>query len=183
MCKKVITAAILGGVTVFIWGMISWMVLPWHGPTFNQFSDEITVSQTLNSNAGKSGIYLLPYESEFSIEAKEDFANKYKAGPLAFVAFSKAGGDPTMKSQLLMSFITQLVAALIIAMLLSGASGLSYGCRLFFVTGAGLLTGILGYIPNYVWWHFPLDYTLVGIADQIIAWFIAGLIMAKIIRS
>lgn len=183
MCKRVITAAILGGVTVFIWSMISWMVLPWHGPTFNQFTDETTVTQTLNANTGKSGIYLLPYESDFSIEAKEGFDNKYKTGPLAFVAFSKEGGDPTMKPQLVMSLITQLVAALIIAMLLSGASGLSYGCRLLFVTGAGLLAGILGYIPNYVWWHFPIDYILVGIADQIIAWFFAGLIMAKIIRS
>lgn len=183
MCKKVITASIVGAVTVFIWGMVSWMVLPWHHTTFNQFTDEAKVSETLNTNVEKSGIYLIPYTSDFSGSAKEAFDEKYKSGPLAFVVMKKEGGDPTMKLQMIMGLLTQLVAAFIIAMLLWSASGLSYLSRVVFVTAAGLLTGIIGYIPSYIWWHFQLDFVLVGIADQVIAWFIAGLLMAKIIKK
>lgn len=182
MCKKVITATVLGGVSVFVWGMISWMLLPWHKTTFNEFKDESAVVQTISENVDKTGIYLRPYTNDFTGAAKAEFDEKYKAGPRLFVIYTKEGGDPTMKPQMIMGFLTQLAAAFLISLLLWSASGLSYGGRVLFVTGAGLLTGILGYMPSYIWWNFPLDFVLVGIADQIIAWFIAGLLMAKIIR-
>ena len=32
-----IKAGILGGIIVFMWGMVSWMVLPWHTSTIVSF--------------------------------------------------------------------------------------------------------------------------------------------------
>lgn len=184
MSKRVITASILGGVAVFIWCMASWMLLPWHKTSFAQFENESSVTKTLSENAPKSGIYLIPYISDFSGDAKAEHDKKYTEGPLAFVAFSKEGGnDPQMKQQMLVALVMDLIGAFLIASLLAAASGLSYVKRVAFVASAGLAVGILGNVPNYNWWHFPLNYTGIAIADTFIGWLIAGIFMAAVIRK
>ncbi len=184
MCKRVITATILGGVAVYVWCMASWMLLPWHKTSFSVFTNETTVAHTLSENAPHSGIYLIPYISDFSGAQKAEHEKKYTEGPLAFVAFSKEGGnDPQMKKQMVVALLMDLIGAFLIASLLSAASGISYINRVLFVAGAGLAVGILGNVPNYNWWHFPLNYTAIAIADAFVGWFIAGILMAAVVRK
>lgn len=52
MNKSLILGGLLGGLPLFVWGSISWMVLPWHLMTLEKFKDEATVAQALSTNAG-----------------------------------------------------------------------------------------------------------------------------------
>src|ERR1700733_4378881 len=60
MSKKIIFAGILGGVIVFIWSAVSWMMLPYHMSTIHQFTDAKTVTDIVKTNAPMDGIYLSP---------------------------------------------------------------------------------------------------------------------------
>ena len=57
--KKLLAGTVLGGLTVFVWGTISWMALPWHHHTLKTFTNEAAVAQVVSQNAPSSGTYLL----------------------------------------------------------------------------------------------------------------------------
>ena len=56
--KPVIKAALAGGGVLFVWGVVYWVVLPFHQEVFEQFRDEDTVASVLTQNAPRSGIYI-----------------------------------------------------------------------------------------------------------------------------
>src|SRR2546428_13605020 len=60
MLKSLLLGGILGGLLLFAWGVVPWMLLPWHLATLEKFKDEAKVAQALTANATKSGVYLLP---------------------------------------------------------------------------------------------------------------------------
>ena len=44
-----------------------------------------------------------------------------------------------------------------------------------------LFTVVCGILPNWTWWDFGNAYVAVAIADTLIAWSLAGLVLAKMI--
>src|SRR2546427_13216093 len=60
MLKSLLLGGILGGLVLFAWGVVSWMLLPWHLATLEKFKDEAKAAQPLTANATKSSDYLLP---------------------------------------------------------------------------------------------------------------------------
>src|SRR5881397_2201976 len=60
MLKSLSIGGLIGGLVLFAWGVVSWMLLPWHLATLEKFKDEAKVAQALTANATKSGVYLLP---------------------------------------------------------------------------------------------------------------------------
>ena len=65
--KKIILSALTGAVVAFIWGMLSWMALPWHHNNFSGLSNEAVVGETIKVNAPKEGIYFLPYMADHAL--------------------------------------------------------------------------------------------------------------------
>lgn len=59
--KKNLLLSIVAGLVLFVWGFISWAVLPWHMMVANGFADEAAVSQVLKENAPQEGVYYLPF--------------------------------------------------------------------------------------------------------------------------
>ena len=51
-----VKGGILGAVILFVWGFLSWMVLPWHADSMHTFKDETAIAQSIQANASKSGI-------------------------------------------------------------------------------------------------------------------------------
>ncbi|MEK6698785.1 MAG: hypothetical protein AABZ10_07060 [Nitrospirota bacterium] len=62
--KKHILPSILAGIVLFVWGFISWALLPWHMTVANKFADEAAVSRVLKENAPQSGVYYLPFSEK-----------------------------------------------------------------------------------------------------------------------
>ena len=48
---KATKAGILGGLILFVWSMISWMVIPWHTKTLHSFTSETAITQSIQANA------------------------------------------------------------------------------------------------------------------------------------
>jgi hypothetical protein len=185
---KIIFAAILGGIIVFAWGAVSWMVLRWHDPTLKVFANEELVAQTLTENAPVSGIYVLPkpqVPQSITHPASTDAVNaeagaKMSEGPSAFVALTREGKDPQMKKEFAYAVALDIFAALLIALLVK-ATELGYLRRVLFIATVGIVVAVAGRLPYWIWWHFATDYMIVDCADVVVSWLLAGIVMAPLL--
>lgn len=188
MCKKVLMSGIAGGIVFFIWSSFSWMVLPWHAATMHNFKNSQQVTRVLSRNVDASGIYVIPSMPNMKKKSTKEreisrsrFERSIAKGPLAFVAFSKEGADPTYKKQLGLWLATLLIGATLISSLLwCGKDSMSYTCRVGFIVTIGIIVGFLSSMPGIVWWHHSIEYAAVNFFDDVIGWSLAGLVMAKI---
>ncbi len=168
---KKTAAVIFAAIILLAWGAVSWMVLPWHQMVANQFINESEVAETIAANAPKPGIYYLPFSHQ-----------DHKAGETAaFVNALPQGYAPVMTKQLLIQFAGDLVSVLIVIYLLSLTAGLSYWGRVGFVALVGMAIGFISHFPYWNWFGFPTPYVAVIIIDSLIAWFLAGLIIARLV--
>jgi len=168
---RYIKAGILGGIVLFIWGFVSWMLLPWHSLTIRHFNSEVAVSQTIESNAPTSGIYILPSTP----------GSNNPQQPMVFASV-RFGGMPSMAMPMVISLITQIVAAFFAAWLLGCTTRLNYIERVLFVLGIAFVATLIADVPAWNWFGFDPQYTLVMIADTLIGWFLAGLVLARYVR-
>src|SRR5690348_5584587 len=103
MLKSVVKGAVAGAIVVFLWGFVSWMVLPWHEKTFSAFQNEEFVGWTLKENAPTKGIYIAPYCAHQKPQTEQEKAaslDQYKKarerGPVVFASISPKGETRTM---------------------------------------------------------------------------------------
>lgn len=177
---KTLLAAVLGGVIVFAWGAVSWMVLGWHAPTIKTFANEDQVAQVLVDNAPVSGIYLLPKAQPSQGALTPAEAAPPQAGPFAFVAYAREGAGPQMTMPMAYAVAASILAALLIAWLVRAAEGLGYFQRVLFIATVGIVIAIAGRLPNWIWWHFSTEFMLLDLADVVIGWTLGALVMAAL---
>ena len=172
---SLILAGILGGFVLFIWSAISWMALPWHTATLGIFGDPNAVLQAVAENVPNSGVYVAPMGESEAVQ------QQIAAGPMVFASV-RLGPMPSMAVLMMRGLLIYIVAALLGALLLSHTKPMSYGSRVAFLVIGAALVGVAGHLPQWNWWGFSLPFTAAEIADLLIGWSLAGLVMAKIIR-
>lgn len=174
MFGKIILGGIIGAIILFAWGMFSWMYLPWHMRTLNNFKDEAAVTQVMTANVPQSGVYIMP---SWATAQKGPQANM----PMVFASVDTKGMPASMTAQIIKGFVIQfIVAALITWILLLGSR--SYGGNLGVVILLGLLAAVAGNLPYWNWFGFDMNYTVVMMADTLVSWFLAGLVLAGIAK-
>lgn len=187
MMKSLALGALLGGLVAFIWTAVSWMALPWHNTTMRSFINEDAVAQVLVENVPTGGMYWMPglppnYDSlsgEQKNAAEAAKMEKMKTSPF-FYGVVRRRVDDNMGRQMAYGLLFDILAALLITMLVMKTGGMSYAGRVMFIVTAALAVGVVAVAPNWVWWHFGTRYVLVTMADIVIAWLLAGLVIAKV---
>ena len=181
----IVGGGLLGGAVLFVWGAVSWMVLSWHKPTVHQFKYEVAVEQALVANTNPHGkaVYLLPASHHSGAKGEKALAqDKTQKKPFAFVVFNPSGYR-RMKLNLILAFLVQTIGAMFVTWLLLQVGKANYLQKVSFIVAFAIAAGIVCYIPNWVWWGFPRDFTLVSVADLVIGWFLAGLVIARITKT
>ena len=169
-----VRSALAGGLILFAWTAFSWMALPWHEAVLTAFSDEAQITAAIGATAPHSGIYVLPFGEDAAAQ------EKMMRGPMVFASV-RQGAMESMGGMMAQSVAVQIVAALIGTWLLLHAPGLAYWRKVGFLAVTGLLIGIAGHMPSWIWWDFSLAYVLLEIADLIIGWTLAGLAIARFV--
>lgn len=181
--KKIILPALVGAVVAFIWGMLSWMALPWHHNNFSGLTDEASVATVVKSNAPKEGIYFLPYMAPTdhgNAEKEAVWTEKATTGPFSFMVVVPNGITHKMGQMMLTQFLLVFIVAFLLTWLLSHTT-VTCNKKKALLTAAAALTGaLIAHGSHWNWWHFPTTYTVINIADMGIQWFLAGFAMAKV---
>ncbi len=187
---RVLLSTIIGGILVFAWSMVSWMVLPYHTQSMHQFKDETAFTKLIAEQVDESGVYVLPFVPGDTLTKPaseqrnlwEVVQNKQQQGPLVFASVALNGTGVDIKQSMLYSLALQMAGAFLISLLLCCFCCSGYFCRLATVSLVGLLVGLLGCLPYSIWWKFSLAFTLACGLDAFVGWTIAGFFMAAIVK-
>ena len=158
---------ILGStVAVFVASAIIWMVMPWHKSDWRRTADEEAVRDALKSTG--PGMYTVP---NCPPEQFKDpvMRQKFIDGPQAFITVVPSG-LPRMGGKLLMSFVFNLIVAILCAYILSRtlAVGAEY-LAVFRVSGAvAFIAYGIAYIQESIWFGREWSVTAKSFLDALI---------------
>lgn len=167
MAKSILLGAVLGGIVLFVWSALSWMVLPWHEMTMSGFKNDKAVSDVISANAEKSGVYFSPSDQD-----------RLGAGPLVYAAVRREGMT-SMAKPMVVGLLVDILCAALVSWLVLQTAGKSLLAKVGFVMVLALAIGIFERISDANWWGFPPAYTALLIADLVVGWCLAGLVIAR----
>jgi len=190
MAKRLALGSLLGGIVLFVWGAIAWIVIPWPGEPLRAFTSEDAVIQAVKANAPRSGNYLLPIEpkrtpgmtDEQYTAAEQAAMDKMSRGPMIFAAVRLEPMGSTTRP-LILQLLTQLVLALIASFLLLQTGRLSYKGRVIFLTVIGVIIFVGGHADEWNWWSFSNAYMLMQFGAIVIGWLLASFVIAAFVRG
>jgi len=189
MISTLLLGAAVGGIAAFVWGAISWMMLPWHHSTFLKFTNEDAVARSLLDNCPAAGIYGFPAPPKFekgmtaeqrnAIEAES--AKQLKTGPLIMAIVQRTGYE-SIGGKMISALIIYAVASLAMSWLLIHTTGLSLFERAAFVSVAGLAGAIICRVTDWNWHGYSTSYAVVSVADVVVGWFLTGLAIGAVVH-
>jgi|SRR6185436_7425459 len=176
--KRIIIAAIVGGIVFFIYSAIIHMS-PLGMLGITSLPDEAL--EALKTTVPDSGLYFFPgVVKKPTPEQKKAWEAKLTSGPYGILAYTAGGSAAMSPKQLISELLTDLVAAFIAACIIS-MMPVSYGKRVLVV----MLLGVFGWITLtlsfWIWYNFPTAWVLSEAIAEVLGWLVAGLVIAKII--
>ena len=179
--NRIVIGGIVGGVVMFFWGFVAHTLLPIGEMGISRLANEDAIIAAFADSGVESGLYVVPSlpEGEPTDEEMEAVMAKAEAGPMAFLAYSK-DGTPGMTVQLITQFVSDVLAALIAAMVIAKLA--TYGARLLGVTMMGVFAWLAISVPHWTWYRFPTEFLTAELLEQGIGWFAAGIVIAGIAK-
>lgn len=171
--KRTGVLSLVAGLVLFAWGFVSHAVLPWHYVGANQFTSEAAVSQALKENAPQKGVYYLPYsEEDTSRDQVRAFANVLPPGTAM-----------NMGIQIAVGVLIPIISAFLVLTLLGKTADLTYWGKVGLFSLVGLIIGFVSHAYYWNWFGFPTSYVVVTILEILIGWTLAGLAVARFMRT
>jgi hypothetical protein len=173
--RSLVLGTLLGGLTALIWSNISWELIGWHEKTLLTFQKDEEVAAVISSHTVEDGTYLMPYGT--SKEAQD----RMRTGPIVLAAVRR-GGMGSVGRLFGVQIAILFGAAFLLTWLMLQTSGLSYARRVIFLAVVGLSASVIVDLPNWNWWGFSGPFTAVDVADNVLTWLLAGLVIAKVAK-
>lgn len=182
--KKLLISALAGGVALFLWGWLTW-VLPIHSGTIKTINNEEAVVSALKTNIEEKGVYTFPgMEKSEDQAAIEEWNQKYQEGPIGMIIFNPNGTSPMNTGQIIIGLIISIISAYFTSWFLSRSTAVAYSylARVAYCGMLGILISVAVHLVNWNWMDYPADYTIGWIIDTVIGWLILGLVISAIIK-
>ncbi len=178
---KVIKCGLIGGFVLFLWGFVSWSILPWQKSDFKSFANEGTMKMCIQANASESGIYQLPSCNTENHEQRMSAKKQMEDGPFVFAFVSMDGKSSNKVAHEIATLILK-IAAVGIAVSLLFQTRLNFKHSVVFFLMIGLLIGLMQTLPFVIWVGSPLLFALAMIFKSVVGWLLAGFAVAKVAK-
>lgn len=187
---KILLTGVLGGLTIFVWGAISHMVLPFYNSSLHRFADEGAMTQAILANAPSSGVYFMPYEpalpedatSEERQASSDAMMKRMADGPFVLASI-RIGPMGSLPLYFVVQLIADILTGLLLTLLIWQARHLSLKGRVTFSVGVALTIICASNLPYWNWYAFSTSFTLAEAFDQIVGLGLAGIVAGKLIPS
>lgn len=184
--SKLLRGAIVGGILLFTWSVVSWVVLNWHFDSIKALPDQDGAMAWIASSVQEPGVYLMPMNfSALSIDAltpEQLSAPLNSNSPAMFAAVAPSGSGMSVINAVLLALAAHVVAAFFVTaiILINTASG--FWSRFSQVLLFAIAASVTIHVPHFIWFNFPLTYTLIAMIDSLIGWLFAGIVIAYITK-
>ncbi len=181
LTKNVLLGTLIGGVILFLWGWISHTLLPIYNTSVLGFDNEDAVVQAILENAPVSGLYFIPYSpSTMATETeKQAVAERMKNGPFVLASI-RLGEMGSVKVNMIVQFLTDLLSALFVCLLLARTKEMSFWNVILFVELIALIIFAAKSIPQWNWFGYGITFTIIEGFDTAARWFLAGIALAML---
>ena len=189
--KRIMLAALLGGIAMYIWTSFAHMALPLGEAGIREIPNETAVLSAMQGNiAENKGLYIFPGlglgpnpSREAQHEAMKHMDEKLARHPSGILMYHPAGSRPLVMARYLsIEFATELLEAFLALFLLSLTRLTTFGARLGFVVLAGVLAAIATNISYWNWYGFPTVYTAAYMFIQVVGFFCVGLVAGFVMK-
>jgi amino acid permease len=113
----------------------------------------------------------------------EEWARKYEKGPNAFMVIHPEGRPVISVWNFIWELLSSILGVLLAAFLVYKSGAQAFWCKVGVVTFMGIFAWITISIPYWNWYRFLLDFTLAQGIDEIISWFLGGMVIAWIVKD
>ncbi len=182
MLQKIIRFGVIGGVILFVWGILVWTIFPWQKNQVKMFANEKNVASVIKGNATESGLYVLPDLKGYSEDDLDKAKERMRKGPFIIAMVSLSGRSPGMIGAMFKTLILKIIAASFVAWLLIQAKAKS-NRAIKFVTVIGFVIALSTSLPPVIWLGVPVLFGLPCLIEGTIGWFFVALAMAKMATS
>jgi hypothetical protein len=176
--KRVILAGLLGGVVLALWFVIVDGFLGFkRGIEMNELADERAVYAFLVEHVPGPGRYVCNPEISPDQGFPED-------DPVFAIQYSGLG-HADAGQEMLVGLVVMLLTPVVGAWLLSNASSRvlsGYGSRLFFFSLIGVVFTLFGVMARFGLAKYPLSNAVALSVHDLVAWVVAGLVIAWLVR-
>ena len=163
---RAILAALAGAVVVFITAAILHMATPLGSVGLSELPNSAATLQAMRETIPNSGVYL------FSDQER---------GPYGFMSYTAAATPMMTPVQVAMEFAANFGAALVAVVFLVLIKG-----ALLRRAGLVALLAVFAWLSismsHLIWYKFAPAFVLAALLVEVVSWFLAGLVMAKIVR-
>jgi len=185
--KKTLLGGLVGGIILFVWSFLAWVILPLHTSTLHPIPNEDAVVSALQPALPAKGVYPLRSNPGMSADkaTQDAWLAKMAQGPTGLIIYDPGGVDPMMTGQMSMGLLIDILSALVVSWLLTRSTAFSapYMSRVMFCGMFAIFATLFDYLTMWNWMGYPTDFTSALIVDALIAWLLAGLGIAAIVKS
>jgi len=180
---RIIIAGLLGAVALFVWMSVAHMFTPLGYIGFSKLPNEPAVLAALkDGGATHSAFYFFPWVDPKDPKLMEKSTELMKSNPSGLMVFQPAGASTDMTPMMVKEFVKELAQTLIAAFLLSLTMLGSYLGRVGFVALVGVFAMLGSDASYWIWYGFPLNYTLASMLMQLVGAIVAGLVVAAVVK-
>ena len=186
MAGRVLLAAVVSAVLLFMWGFVFWRLLNFGGKLMQPLPAELDVLAMLRNSGAPSGMYVYPMaDGSHDEEDMSSFAAKHENGPLLQLAYRAEGGPVMTPSMFGKGLGHYFSVALLTGMLLAFASGglPSFGSRVLAVLLVSLVSAFWANGGDLIWWMHSPRYCLGNMAYTLGAGLLMALVTAAIVKQ
>ncbi len=172
--KRVLLAAVIGGVVMFIWGYVCHMPLKLGNLGVKDLPSEQILVPQLKAAISERGIYGFPSaaKGESGEVDKKSSEQEPAAGPSGLLIYDPSGGEMTA-AQLGTEFASNVAAALIAALMLARVGG-AWPARAVVGAGLGVVAWLSINVSYWNWDHFPAEFPVEELIEQTVGWLLTG---------
>lgn len=188
MKRRVLVAGLSGGVVMLVWLFVVNAVLPLKSNLIHRalpLQDQLEVHEAMKGRIVESGTYSIPYLSR----EEEDQFPDYRSQPVFTVVFEGyahgGGGGGSILTSLPVILLAVFLPPLLAAWLLSLASPAvlsRFSRRVLFVAALGVVIALNDDVLQMSFGPTAKDYLSFLAINNLVAWTLAGLVIAWVIR-
>jgi hypothetical protein len=162
--KYLTLAAILGGLTLFVWGFIWHAALPVYDGVLFEFADSQAVNSVIQQNTPQgNGMYWTPQGAFVAVAFTPDMIEKTQ----------------DMGAMLPIELVCNILTAFLFAAVIGRTA--SFGSIMkgaLFLGMLGLTAEIALEASYWNWYGFSTGFFMVNLVGEVLAWFLAGLVVS-----
>lgn len=192
MIARLLVAAVVGGVLMFVAGAVNHMVIELESRNIRPVANDTKLHDFLVEQKYPPGMYGYPFmpENAKSLPAEEqtklmnDIFERFKQGPAAYIVVAPTGEEAMGPTQLGGELVSNIIAAFFAALIVSClAPSLSLFKRWLLIVGLAPCSWFSLTCSFALWYRFPWPFILDGLIGALIEWAVAGIAIVLIVRD